>query len=116
LNTNAFYVNTSSTTVTAQGVNVGQGAALYVPGNAARVGADNVWSMGAYNLDFGIKRSFPIWREAKLQFEADCLNALNHTIFGSVGGTVNGTAAQYGTVTTVANQPRDWQLSGRINW
>ncbi len=116
LNTNAFYVNTSSTTVTAQGVNVGQGPALYVPGNAARVGADNVWSMGTYNFDFGIKRSFPIWREAKLQFEADCLNALNHTIFGSVGGVVNGTAAQYGTVTSVSNQPRDWQLSGRINW
>ena len=32
----------------------------YVPGTAARVGAGNVWSMGTYNFDFGIKRTFPI--------------------------------------------------------
>ena len=112
INPAAFSVNSNATGP--QAVNVGQGPELYVPGNASRIGAGNVWSMSAYNLDFGVKRSFPIWREAKLQFEADCFNATNHVIWGAVGGQVNGSG--YGLVTSLSNSPRDWQFSGRINW
>ncbi len=93
---------------------VGNGPALYVPGNAARVGADNVWSMGLYNFDFGIKRTFPIYEQFTLQFEADLLNATNHTVFGSINGGVAGSS--FGFVGSVANQPRDAQLSARLNW
>jgi hypothetical protein len=93
---------------------VGNGTALYVPGNAPRVGALNVWSMGSYNLDFGIKRTFKIWESVNLQFEADLLNATNHVAWGSINGGVGGSS--YGFVTSLANQPRDAQISGRINW
>lgn len=93
---------------------VGNGPALYVPGNAARVGADNVWSMSAYNVDFGVKRTFPIWEKVSLQFEADLLNATNHVVWGSINGGVAGSS--FGFVTSLANQPRDAQISGRINW
>jgi hypothetical protein len=42
------------------------------------------------------------------------LNATNHTVFGSINGGVAGST--FGEVTSIANQPRDFQLSGRINW
>jgi hypothetical protein len=114
LNSGAFTVasNSSGTQATV----VGQGPQLYVPGNAPRVGAGNVWSMGSYNLDLGVKRSFPIYHEWKLQFEADALNSTNHVVWGAVNGGVNGTS--YGLVTALApgNAPRSFQFSGRINW
>jgi hypothetical protein len=93
---------------------VGNGTALYVPGNAARVGAGNVWSMSAYNVDLGVKRTFPIWEKVSLQFEADLLNATNHVVWGSINGGVAGSS--FGFVTSLGNQPRDAQISGRINW
>jgi hypothetical protein len=124
LNPGAFTVNNAGTTANYglqngtnnQIINVGQGPALYVPGNAARVGADNVWSMGYYDLDFGIKRVFPIWENIKFQFEADCINSTNHVVWGAVNGGVSG--ATYGNVTALntAIAPRDWQLSGRLSW
>jgi hypothetical protein len=122
LNNGAFTVNNAGTTANYntlggtnnQVFNIGQGPALYVPGNAPRVGADGVFSMGYYNVDLGIKRTFPVWENVKLQFEADVLNATNHVVWGSVNGGVGGTS--YGFVTALANTPRDMQLSGRINW
>ena len=93
---------------------VGNGPNLYAPGTAARVGADNVWSMGYYDLDLGIKRTFKIYESVNLQFEADLLNATKHVVWGSINGGVAGSS--FGVVTSLANQPRDAQLSGRINW
>ena len=104
----------NAASATSQVCYVGNGPALYVPGNAPRVGAGNAWSMGAYNIDMAIKRSFNIYREWKLQFEADALNATNHTVFGSINGGVGGSS--YGYVTTVSNLPRDWQFSGRLSF
>jgi hypothetical protein len=83
--------------------------------------------MGTYNIDLGLKRAFPIWENVKLQFEADLLNATNHVVFGGPGGGVgSGTASEsngiitgtttYGSITSVANQPRDMQLSARLSW
>jgi len=125
---NAFSVldeSNATPTNTQLGTPVGLGQAGYVPGTAARVGADNVWGMGAYNIDIGLKRSFPVWNEWKLQFEADLLNATNHVVFGTPSGAVgNGSATEtgtsitgttsYGLISSVANQPRDMQLSMRL--
>jgi hypothetical protein len=83
--------------------------------------------MGYYNLDLGLKRSFPIYERVTFQIEADLLNATNHVVFGAPSGAVgNGSATEsgtsitgsttYGLITGVANQPRDMQLSGRISW
>ena len=83
--------------------------------------------MGSYNIDLGLKRSFPIWESVKFQIEADLLNATNHVVFNGPGGAVgNGSAIEsgttitgsssYGLISGVANQPRDMQLSGRLSW
>ena len=114
LNPAAFTVNIPSASTSTGGVDVGLGAASYVPGTAARVGQDNVYGMATYNVDLGLKRSFPIWESVKLQFEADLLNATNHVVFSSPNGGVNGST--YGLISSVANNPRDMQLSGRIIW
>ena len=127
LNYGAFTVleatNTATNLPNSQSVPAGLGAAAYVPGNAARVGADNVFGMGFYNVDLGLKRSFPIWENVKLQIEADLLNATNHVVWpnpngvvGSGSNTSTTITATYGYLGAPTNSPRDLQLSGRINW
>jgi hypothetical protein len=105
----------SSGTQTGLVYNAGAGPALYVAGTAPRVGALNTFGMGAYNFDFNLKRDFPIYREAVLQFEVDMLNATNHVVWPSPNGVVGGSTFGQYTAGPV-NQPRDFQLSGRINW
>jgi hypothetical protein len=106
------------------------GPAFYQPGNAARVGALNLWGQGLYNLDLGIKRTFKIYENVNLQFEADLLNATNHVVFsgpattvsatswvnGAGGGIGTNTGNTFGQVSSVANTARDAQLSARINF
>jgi hypothetical protein len=111
--------NSPQTTLSAtnsQLVGVGLGTAAYVPGNAARVGADNVWGMGFYDVDMSLKRAFPIYENVKLQFEADMSNVTNHVVWGAPNGGVGG--ATYGEITglNTAIAPRDVQLSMRLNF
>ena len=114
LNSAAFTVDTNGAS-SGQSTGVGTGPAWYVPGNAPRVGALNVWGMGTYNIDLGIRRTFPIYESLALQFEADFLNTTNHVVWSSPGGAVNGGSA-YGEITALSNLPRDVQLAARINW
>ena len=124
LNHSAFTVNSAGTSSnygtsidsnTQQVSYVGNGPALYVPGNSPRVGALNVWGMGAYNIDLSLRRTFPIHESWAFQFEADFLNATNHVVWNSPSGGVN-SGSGFGQITGVANQPRDVQFAGRINW
>ena len=94
---------------------VGNGTALYAPGNAARVGAYNVWSQSYYNLDLGLKRTFPIWEKVTLQFEADLFNATNHVVFSSLNGGVAGSSFGFTSLPT-AYLPRDAQMSARVSF
>lgn len=114
-NTTKVPVGTSISSSSAQYTNVGQGPSLYVPGNAPRVAALNLWSMGSYNVDLAVKRTFPIYHEAGLKLEADMLNATNHVVFNSPNATVNG-GSSFGTLSKQSNLPRDFQLSARIQW
>ncbi len=115
ISTSANPVGTVVSSSSQQYANVGQGPALYVPGNAARVAASNLWGPSLFNLDLGLKRAFPIYREAKLQFEVDALNALNHVVFSAPSAVVNG-GSSFGTIGSVANTARDFQLSARIQF
>jgi len=124
VNAAAFTVANLAPTPTANN----SGPAFYQPGNITRVGVMNLWSQGLYNLDLGIKRTFKIYENVNLQFEADLLNATNHVVFGTPAATVtaasgvNGpgvgtnTGNTFGTVSSVANNARDAQLSARINF
>ena len=75
----------------------------------------NVWGMGTYNIDLGLKRTFPIYEKVNFQFEADFLNGTNHVVWNSPSGAVN-SGGGFGTITGLANLPRDVQLAARINW
>jgi hypothetical protein len=120
INPAAFTVNIAGTsanygTATGQATSVGNGPALYLPGNAPRVAALNVWGMGTYNMDLGIKRVFPIYENWKLQFEADILNATNHVVWATPSGAVN-SGSGFGEITSLGNAPRDVQLSARLSF
>jgi hypothetical protein len=114
INPSAFTV-ASNASATAQAVNVGSGPALFVPGNASRVAALNLWGPSLFNIDLGLKRSFPIYENVKLLFEVNALNALNHVVFAAPNAVVNG-GSSFGELTSVANTARDFQLSARITW
>jgi hypothetical protein len=125
LNPAAFTVATAGTTANygtsvateaSQVSNVGNGPALYVPGNAPRVGALNMWGMGTYNVDMAIKRSFPIYHEWKLALEIDMTNVTNHVILASPSAAVN--SGSYGEITAVGTSyvPREAQGSLRVSW
>lgn len=120
INPSAFTVavNSSSSqvgTVSGQTTNVGGGPALYLPGNAPRIAALNLWGPSLFNLDLGLKRTFPIHESWQLLFEADALNALNHVVFAAPNAVVNG-GSSFGELTSVANTARDFQLSARVSW
>lgn len=119
LNPAAFTVNDPGTqaqygTQVGQVKFVGNGPELYVPGDAPRIGADNVRSMSFYDMDLGLKRTFAIYENFKLQFEADMSNVTNHVVWGAVNGGVGGTS--YGFVTGLSSAPRDVQFAGRLIW
>ena len=119
INPAAFTVNTNSTTASGQAINVGPGAALYVPGNAPRVAALGLWGMGYYDVDAAIKRTFPVYHEWNLAFELDMTNVTNHVVWASPAASVaSGTNLGFGTITALssANAPRDVQGSLRINF
>jgi hypothetical protein len=108
---------TSTDTTTTQQTYVGNGPALYVPGNAPRGAALNLWGMGFYDLDFGLRRSFPIYHEWAFQVEADLVNSTNHVVWNAPNATVSG-SSEFGTLSSISSTPgpRALQLSGRINW
>src|ERR1035438_4549980 len=113
INPNAFTVATNAAAGTTsapwtsgpvatngQFTGVGTGAAFYAPGNATRVAALNLWGPSLFNLDLGLKRTFPIHEDVKLLFEVDALNALNHVVFAVPGAVVDG-GAKFGELTSV---------------
>ncbi|MGA8780513.1 MAG: hypothetical protein WB567_07195, partial [Terracidiphilus sp.] len=119
INPAAFTVNVNSSSASGQAINVGPGAALYVPGNVPRVAALNLWGMGYYDADVAVKRTFPIYREWNIGIELDMTNLTNHVVWASPSASVaSGTNAGFGTITALssANAPRDVQGSLRINF
>lgn len=106
-------VNNSST----QATYVGNGPALYVPGNAPRVAPLNMWGMGYYDDDIAVKRTFPIYREWNIAIEIDMINITNHVVWNSPGSTVNG-GSSFGTLSSLnaSAGPRDVQGMLRINF
>jgi hypothetical protein len=105
-------VNTSSV----QATYVGNGPALYVPGNAARVAALNMFGMGYYDDDIALKRTFPIYREWNVAIEVDMSNLTNHVVWASPNAVVNG-GSSFGTINAlnINNNPRSAQGMLRIN-
>jgi len=101
---------------------VGNGPALYAPGNASRIAPMGAFGPRTINVDMALKRTFPIYHEWKCQFELDMTNVANHVVYTQPASTTttsvvqSGNNAAFGTIVGTSNQPRDVQAALRINW
>ena len=101
-----------------------------VIGDVARTAPYGLRGPGNYDIDGSLRRTFDIWKDGrvKLVMEANVFNAVNHVWFGSTAATADGTIGSsvssstpasdtaLGTVAGQANNPRQWQFSGHINF
>ncbi len=94
-------------------------------GNTARTAPYGLRGPGNYDIDGSLRRTFDIWKDgrAKFVFEANVFNAVNHVWFGSTAATADGSIGSevgadtsLGTVAGQANNPRQWQFGGHINF
>ena len=90
--------------------------AQYLIGSAPRTKPLNLNNPGTWDLDSGLRRSFPIHESWEFVFEADCLNTTNHVVFSGPNVSWSQGSTSFGTVTGIANSPRDFQFAGHINF
>jgi hypothetical protein len=101
----------------AQSINPNAGSKvtrLNLIGNAPRVGAFDLRNPPQWNIDSGLRRSIPIYREMAFVFEVDAFNTLNHTLFSNPNATVGSSA--FGTIGSASNKPRSFEVAGHINF
>jgi hypothetical protein len=88
----------------------------YLIGNAPRTRALNLSNPGTWDIDSGVRRTFPIHERLNFVFEADCLNTTNHVTFSAPNVSWSQGSTSFGTVGGIANSPRDVQFAGHINF
>jgi hypothetical protein len=92
--------------------------AVYLLGNAPRTAALHLRGPISWNIDTGLRRTFPIHAGVSFQIEANALNTLNHTNFGGPSGAWTGTTTTFGQVTGVTGSApsRDFQFAGHLKF
>ena len=87
----------------------------YLLGNAPREHPFQLRGPYTWNIDSGLRRSFPIREGMNLVVEADALNTLNHPTFGgpSSGWAVG--SSSFGSISGTSGA-RDWQFAGHFNF
>jgi len=96
----------------------------YVISNIARTAPLGLRGPGNYNIDGSVRRTFDVWNKenVKFVFEANVFNVENHVWFGSTSTNASGSINQsvgngaFGTVSGQANNPRQFQFAGHINF
>lgn len=78
-------------------------SAVAIPTDAAHpfgtIGRNNVRGYGLFQLDLGLHKEFPLWKEStKLQFRGEVFNLTNQTNFGPPAGNVS--SSNYGSITS----------------
>jgi len=91
------------------------GNGAYNFGDAPRTAPYKLFNLGSYNLNTGLKRSFPIWRDAQFIFQADAFNVTNHVQFNGPSTSLS-SPTSFGVITSQSNAARQWQLAGKINF
>ena len=92
-------------------------AAVYLLGNAPRTRALQLRNPISWNIDTGLRRTFPIHWGMTFQVEANALNTLNHTNFGGPsGGWTSATTTTVGQITGASNTSRDFQFAGHLKF
>jgi len=123
------YINPAAFSATSATINTSCTASTsactgMVLGNAARTAPDGLRGPGNYNIDASLRRTFDLWKSenVKFIFEASVFNAVNHVWFGSPSSTADGSigsvtgSSSLGVVAGQANNPRQWQFAGHINF
>jgi hypothetical protein len=95
-----------------------------VIGNVARTAPYGLRGPGNNNIDAALRRTFDLWKKenVKFIFEASVFNAVNHVWFGSASSTADGSIGtttgsdSLGVIAGQANNPRQWQFAGHINF
>jgi hypothetical protein len=87
---------------------------LNLIGNVPRTGAFGLRNPSQWNIDAGLRRSIPIFREMAFVFEANAFNVLNHTLFNNPNATFGSTA--FGQISGASNKPRAFEFAGHINF
>lgn len=90
--------------------------AQYLIGSAPRTRPLNLNNPGTWDVDSGLRRTFPIHDNLQFVFEADCLNTTNHVTFNGPNVSWSQGSTSFGTVSGIANSPRDFQFAGHINF
>ena len=99
-----------------QNISTVSGQPQYLIGNAPRNHAYAMRNPSTWNVDAGMRRSFPLHEAIEFTFEADCVNVWNHVTFsGPSGGWASGSTT-FATIGGIANSPRDWQFAGHITF
>ena len=91
------------------------GSPIYLIGNAPRTQALNLRNPGNQNLDTSLHRTFPLPKDfGTFVFEVDCLNTWNKVTFSGPSATFG--ASNFGQISGIANNPRDFQFAGHFNF
>lgn len=83
-------------------------------GDVSRTAPYNLFGPGGYDIDAGIRRTFPITRRTNFVFSAEAFNVTNTVTFGSPNTNVS--SSNFGTISSQSNSSRDWQFSGKVNF
>ncbi|ACO33336.1 MULTISPECIES: TonB-dependent receptor [Acidobacterium] len=83
-------------------------------GDVSRTAPYNLFGPGGYDIDAGVRRTFPITNHVNFVFDAEAFNVTNTVTFGGINTNVS--SSNFGTVSRQTNTSRDWQFSGRLNF
>ena len=86
----------------------------YTIGNLARTAPFGLRGPGTYDLDMSLKRTFNIYENIKLLFDASAFNVTNKVLFGITSTALD--SGNLGQVNGQSNTSRDFQLAARINF
>jgi len=90
---------------------------LNLIGNAPRTGALALRNPPQWDIDAGLRRSIPLYKErVAFVFEANAFNAINHTLFNSPTASWSAGSTSFGTISGASNKPRAFEFAGHINF
>ena len=83
--------------------------ATYTFGNEGR---NILYSDSLWNLDLSMFRQFPIGERMHFELRGESFNLFNHPVYGVPNADISN--ATFGTVTSLANSPRQLQLAAKF--
>ncbi len=86
----------------------------YTVGNIARSAPFGLFAPHNADVDISLRRDFSIRERVHVYFQADAFNINNAVHFAGPGTNID--AANFGTVSAMANQPRKLQFSARVSF